>query len=707
MNETLKKYMQLYQKLGFSFIPVKKREKKPLIEWAEYQKRRPTPQEIQQWQNQDTNISIVCGKISGNLLVIDFDKPETYEKTKHLLPPNTPIVKTGKGYHAYVKTTSPIKKTKILNEQGETLIDFQGEGSLVVAPPSIHPTGKQYQWLTEPQQIPLYEGDPVQDFKEELGITKNQEIIIVSELLKPQKKGNRNNAALKLATFYRRKGLNKEQTTKLLTEWNNKNQPPLPLHELKNTINSAYKRPKPYAYYFDINPEKKPDKKTDTPPTLMQSKIEKNGVLYEEIYDPETGKAKFAYYDEQEKTFKEVEEVDGIKPLIDNVLHDNVVKLPTKPEEYESPKKLIEEIKQHINKYLDIDEDFRTFAAYYILLSWVYDRVKTIPYLRALGDTGCGKSRFLKVIGGLCYKPISTAGTATPAVIFRVQEKWRGTLLIDEADRRQSDTTDEVIKILNTGFEEGTPVLRVNKENGEIETHYVYGPKVLTSRYTFYDKALEARCLTIQMTETDREDIPFVLTEKFDEEEKTLRNKLLAFRLKNWKRVNTNILEEYDKIGLKGIEPRLKQTASPFFTLFFDEEIKNKFIEFIKNYNKKLVEERAESPEGTVVNALYRLIEEKKAENISSKDIAEEINQGLPENSKERWTSQRVGKYLKALGIKTKLTRIQDDGVKRIIILDEKLWKKLKRRYVPEIFEEKEEQEKQQNIEIEDLGEVK
>ena len=54
------------------------------------------------------------------------------------------------------------------------------------------------------------------------------------------------------------------------------------------------------------------------------------------------------------------------------------------------------------------------------MLSWCYDVLNTVPYLRALGDYGTGKSRFEDIIGGLCYKPMFTNGAITPAVIYRV-----------------------------------------------------------------------------------------------------------------------------------------------------------------------------------------------------------------------------------------------------------------------------------------------
>ncbi len=255
------------------------------------------------------------------------------------------------------------------------------------------------------------------------------------------------------------------------------------------------------------------------------------------------------------------DEYKGYKPMYNNAVQKRAVILPRGFQKFENMEVLIKEIQQHVHTYLDVDPAFEKYAAYYILLSWVYDKVNSVPYLRALGDTGTGKSRFLDVIGGLCYKPIRTAGSATPAPIFRLLEVWKGTLLLDEADQKKTDTTNELVKILNCGFERNRPVVRCDKENPkDIEIHDVFGPKIITSRYRFYDKALEARCITNVIQETARIDIPPQLTRKFEEQEEILRQKLLYFRLINWHKFKMDSVENsYHK--LTEHEPPRRQTA--------------------------------------------------------------------------------------------------------------------------------------------------
>ena len=209
-----------------------------------------------------------------------------------------------------------------------------------------------------------------------------------------------------------------------------------------------------------------------------------------------------------------MQQTDGtsycVIPISGEEIGLGAVRLPSGIEEYGDTTALLAEIEEHIYRYLDVSDIYRKLAACYILLSWLYDRFNTLPYLRALGDTGCGKSRFLDVIGGLCYKAISASGCITPAPIYRMLRRWGGTLILDEADMKDSDEYNEVVTILNCGFERGRPVMRAVKDDPEdVRVLPVYGPKVFATRRRFQDAALEARCLTEIMVETTRTDIHF------------------------------------------------------------------------------------------------------------------------------------------------------------------------------------------------------
>lgn len=137
-----------YESKGFSVIPLKPRDKIPLIpSWSQFQHERADRSQIGEWWRTwpTANIGIVTGKISG-LSVIDADSPQAASVLKPLLGDMTDvgIGGTGKGFHLYYAHDGVLRSNKAAIQPQ---IDFRGDGGYVVAPPSIHANGKHYEWV--------------------------------------------------------------------------------------------------------------------------------------------------------------------------------------------------------------------------------------------------------------------------------------------------------------------------------------------------------------------------------------------------------------------------------------------------------------------------------------------------------------------------------------------------------------------------------
>jgi len=413
--------------------------------------------------------------------------------------------------------------------------------------------------------------------------------------------------------------------------------------------------------------------------------------IYEQVYLPKQKKTRFAYYrlyrENKKEDFKEVfgyvDEIEFngeiLKPIEADEVYDKKIILPEGYTRFESENKLFEEIKEHIHKYLDISEDFEVFSSWYIMLTWVYDDLDAINYLRVLGTTGVGKSRFLEVVGTLCRKAIMVAGALTSAPIYRVIKKWQPSLLIDEADFKNSDTAAEIIKILNCGFERNKSVMRCDKEDpSKIDFLPVFCPKVLATRRRFYDEALESRCLTEVMTQTNRKDLPDTLPRIYYNERCKLIDKLLMFRFKKY----WNTLSELSHyIDLGDLEPRLKQATRPFVTIFHNnKEMMDRLRNFLQKYQKELIEDRSSSYEGMIVNTLYNLMENGE-KNISPTMIKEymENQYGLA-----KVNTRGIGKALRGLKLSTKQKRFGDKVIK-VVTFSDLVFEDLVKRFVSKV----------------------
>jgi hypothetical protein len=136
-----------YYAEGMSVIPCGE-DKKPLIPWSKYRKRRPGADLIKKWLEEDfpgANIGIVTGWVSG-VVVIDIDDMDAGEDAlKDILRGiECPTCQTPRGgQHLYFKCPDPPPSNNIRVIPG---CDFRGEGGFVVAPPSFGASG-EYIWL--------------------------------------------------------------------------------------------------------------------------------------------------------------------------------------------------------------------------------------------------------------------------------------------------------------------------------------------------------------------------------------------------------------------------------------------------------------------------------------------------------------------------------------------------------------------------------
>jgi hypothetical protein len=155
-----------YAAAGLSVIPIAG-DKRPVMDWKPYQSQAAAPAEITVWfgQRRYPNLGLVCGRVSGGLLVLDFDHQaaDTYRLWREQAAPlsyRLPVVATGKGLHVYLRTAeTPGNRKLAVDKEKRPLIETRGEGGYVLAPPSRHPSGKLYGWLRGGPPIPQLTAD--------------------------------------------------------------------------------------------------------------------------------------------------------------------------------------------------------------------------------------------------------------------------------------------------------------------------------------------------------------------------------------------------------------------------------------------------------------------------------------------------------------------------------------------------------------------
>ncbi len=382
-----------------------------------------------------------------------------------------------------------------------------------------------------------------------------------------------------------------------------------------------------------------------------------DGSLVEMLHRPEEHRTLFCVSKEGEIRYEKDLLVNGrrLAPYSprNNLLTNEVVLFPSEPAEYSTEQVLIEAIRAFIHRYVDISPLFEQIASYYVLFTWVYDAFNELPYLRLRGDTGSGKTRFLLTVGSLCYKPIFASGASTVSPLFRILDAVRGTLIIDEGDFRFSDEKAEIVKILNNGNARGFPVLRSESPNGREfspRAYTVFGPKLISTRGFFQDRAFESRCLTEETGGRKlREDVPINLTASYKQEARELRNKLLLFRFRNFgkRQIDPALVD-------RSIEPRLAQIFVPLLSVIEDTDALNALRQVARDYNRDLVADRGMDVEAQMLEIIQEFQQEPFSPGLAIKEIAERFIARHSEDFQRKVTPHWVGYVIRRkLGLKT------------------------------------------------------
>lgn len=400
------------------------------------------------------------------------------------------------------------------------------------------------------------------------------------------------------------------------------------------------------------------EKEREDKSIIIASEILNDGTIIEMLFDSQKNETSLAICKDNEikeqKTFTQNEIIFKPHHPRKDLLKCKVVLFPSTTKEYGSQRELIQDIQTFIHKYLSVSLFFEKISSYYVLFSWIHDDFNELPYLRGLGDYGTGKSRFLQVVGSICYRPIFASGATTVSPIFRMLNDFGGTLILDEADFMMSDTTAEIIKILNSGFMKNMPVLRSegnNKKSFDPKAFSVFSPKIIATRQLYKDTALESRMITEDMNLTSlRKDIPHNIPDVFWEEALEIRNKLLMFRFRN--KGKCKIKPELEN---REIEPRLNQIAIPLMSIIEDPEIIKEIQQYIKEYNEKIKTDRTLGYNYQILDAICELLDDGFIR-PTIKQVAEKYNKDL--SISEMITPKKMGYMIsKKLDLKTERTR--------------------------------------------------
>ncbi len=233
-----------YLERGWAVIPVRgcqahdaDQAKRPSIDqWKPYQERPPSIEELRQWDW--PGVAIVCGSVSGGLVVLDVDGEdgEASMAGRHL--PHTVSAHSPHGRHYYFAWAAPEPcpgpRVGLLDG-----VDIRAKGSYIVAPPTRVPGAKQYVWAecSSPDEAELA---PVPRWLAEL-LLANPKPHVSGQTASSAtiERGARNSTMASLAGTMRVRGFGEDAILAALIEENKSRcTPPLPEKELRTIARS-------------------------------------------------------------------------------------------------------------------------------------------------------------------------------------------------------------------------------------------------------------------------------------------------------------------------------------------------------------------------------------------------------------------------------------------------------------------------------------
>lgn len=234
-----------YLDRGWSVVPIRPRDKRPLLRWQRYQALPPARGEVERWfaEHPDAGVGIATGAVSG-LVVLDIDPGHggdgslaEFEQRHGALPDTVEALTGGGGRHLYFRHPGGFVPNRTCLAPG---IDLRGDGGLVIAPPSVHPSGRRYIWEVShhPDDVAVA---AMPGWLSERTAARGHPLVYWRDLVhEGVPEGVRNTTIASLAGHLMWHGVDTTVALELLLCWNRvRCRPPLPDEEVAHVVESV------------------------------------------------------------------------------------------------------------------------------------------------------------------------------------------------------------------------------------------------------------------------------------------------------------------------------------------------------------------------------------------------------------------------------------------------------------------------------------
>jgi len=237
--------------------------------------------------------------------------------------------------------------------------------------------------------------------------------------------------------------------------------------------------------------------------------------------------------------------------------------------EIASPGQVYKTVHDLFTKYVDFRSDVESaILTLWTIGTYFYTMFPAYPYLALNGPKNSGKSTVMRVLQPLAFNMVTTSDPTGPSM-FRLIHYTSCTVGIDEAERYHNPKDpgmQQIRQLLNSGYKQGMPAIRLIGEDMKPQAFDVYSPKILAAIAGLED-ILASRCIAIPMRRTDKQMPCFPP----DFDGAALRHMLYTLALHYFQPIYTNY---FDRPELHTLHNRSGELWSPLVALaaFFEEQ---------------------------------------------------------------------------------------------------------------------------------------
>jgi putative DNA primase/helicase len=320
------------------------------------------------------------------------------------------------------------------------------------------------------------------------------------------------------------------------------------------------------------------------------------------------------------------------------------------PEPWPEPVDITEvlnEIIEIIGQHIWMDEHRRLTVSLWIIMTWVTDAVDTLPLLTISSPMlRSGKTRLLTVIKRIVRRAVG-ASNISAAALYRVVEKSKPTLVVDEFDSFGKDNED-LRNVINSGHTKDSTdlVIRCHPKTLEPEPFSTFCPKAIGLIGKLHPTTHD-RAIVIGLERKPRHVMVEPLRKTSSDKYETLRRKLARWGMDHRKAISAAQVA-----NLESLHDRANDNWFPLLaiTQVAGEQWKQKALAAVAALDPGEDDEDIKTTLLTALRAIFKEgFAEYRKEHLIAKEsefsmLATEIQSELNEDNEAPWADWHYGK---------------------------------------------------------------